>query len=93
MGMNVRSIKGVSKIINRPAWVVGEAASLIGRNPNMYGYIQRQTHSRNREVVFYINQVGGVGLARWGMTRAPADGVVKGSSNARDFYHLGSKSK
>jgi len=88
MGINVRSIKGVNKIINRPAWAVGEAASLIGRNPNMYGYIQRQTHSRNREVVFYINQLSGVGMPRWGMTRAPADGVIKRSSNARDFYHF-----
>jgi hypothetical protein len=74
MSQSIRSMKGVNKIINRPAWAVGESASLIGRNPNSYGHIQRETHSINRNVVFCINQLGGVGRNK-SQFHTPADGV------------------
>ena len=78
MSSSARLIRRVNLIVNRPSGggskLQGTPSSGVGLNPNLVSHVRIKGWGRDRNVVFYVNQLGGVGRKRTQFL-SDADGV------------------
>ena len=78
MGSSARLIRRVNLMVNRPSGggdkLQGTPTSGVGLNPNLVSHVRIKAWGRDRNLVFYINQLGGVGRKRTQFL-SDADGI------------------